>query len=137
MKRILFILAALMSFMYIACTTYSSPKKVASAFAECLLAKDFEGSAQYVYLGDIDESEVAEKRKSYAEMLNFFSDLGDFPNESLRSIEVIDEEIAEDGKKAAVKLVYTRTDGEKYEDSLNLIKDLDGEWKVVIVDMKK
>lgn len=113
-----------------ACAGGNTPSAVAEKAVKCIQDKNVEGYVDLVYLPQKEGTSVEEQRQGLvsllsAKMVKTLDEKG-----GLKSYDVIKEEIAEDGKTAVVDIKIVYGNGEEDTNSVKLIKDENGDWKL-------
>ncbi len=134
MRKILGLLLALLTVgAFGACSSgSSSPGKAAKRYAEYIAGGEYDQFIDGIYIPDDVSSEEAEQGKDMIKALlsavsgQMFEEKG-----GLEKVEVVSEQLSDDGEKATVTLKYAYGNGESSEESMDLILD-DGRW---LIDM--
>ncbi len=105
------------------------PGKAAKQYAEYMAAGNYDKMLDGLYTEpDADPKEVEQGKAMLKSMLEEKGKESIEENGGIKSVEVVSEEIAEDGQSAKVKLLYTYGNGETEEN--NMPMRLDGnKWK--------
>ncbi len=104
----------------------NTPSAVSVAAIKCLANADIDGLLELMYIPENVNIDIEEK-KDYLEK-DYKPDIDE--DGGLKSVEVIKETIAEDGKTAKVVIRLTYGNGDEDIETANLIK-LDGKWKYI------
>ncbi len=124
--KVFLVIAAVMAFTT-ACETADSPGETAKEFMEEYAEGDVDSALEMLKGFDDATDEEKEKLKTYmAEGQKELEEKG-----GVESIEILSEDISEDGNTADVKLKSTYGNGETEEYSQKVEK-VDGEWMVVV-----
>lgn len=133
MKKVFyFSLMVMAMFMMAACFSSSSPGDAMKKYSNYLIKGDYEKFVDGIALGD---SETADKLKE--QKAGFVALLRDKVGKEyekmggLKSIEILSEEISEDGNTATVKIKQTYGNGETQEGTQSMVKR-DGKWLMSI-----
>ena len=128
MKKVFyFSLMVMAMFMMAACSSSSSPGDAMKKYSNYLIKGDYEKF--------VDDSETADKLKE--QKAGFVALLRDKVGKEyekmggLKSIEILSEEISEDGNTATVKIKQTYGNGETQEGTQSMVKR-DGKWLMSI-----
>ena len=135
MKKVLFgICLAFGALLFNACGSIggdsNSPEAVAKEFTESLKNGDFDKMSDLIY----SEGMTDEQKEQVVSLMKLGFTMGD--SEDIKKIKeaeysVVSSEVAEDGNSAKVT-VRASYDGVDDDDVLDLKKDADGNWKVVM-----
>ena len=133
MKKVFyFSLMVMAMFMMAACSSSSSPGDAMKKYSNYLIKGDYE---KFVDGLAFDESVGAEKMKEQKDglvsMLKEKVSKEYEKKDGLKSIEIISEEISEDGNSATVKIKQTYGNGETQEGTQSMVKR-DGKWLMSI-----
>jgi predicted small secreted protein len=109
----------------------NSPSKTVEKVFDYYMKKDFDKVASFYASGDSKKLTKEEFDKVKA-MLPFAVKQDDKKG-GLKSYEITEETIAEDGNSAKVKMVKTYGNGDTDTDRLSLVK-VDGEWLIKIIN---
>ena len=124
MKKLFVILAV--SFMAVAmmrCGNSNTPEAVAEKALKCAKSNDWKGYLSMVQGAENNPEQV----EGYARMMEEKAEKqGD--SAKIVSYKITDQEVLEDS--ATVRYQYETKDGNKHEDSMRLVKDENGEWKI-------
>lgn len=118
----------------------NTPTSVTKAFLSAFAEYDYEGMADCLYLDIKDGDDVDKAKKKAADGLQFMFGLASAFGEELpevKDFKVGAETISEDGETATVEYTVTAVfDGEEEtsEEELELRKDSNGDWKVLLFD---
>lgn len=133
MKKVFyFSLMVMAMFMMAACSSSSSPGDAMKKYSNYLIKGDYEKFVDGIAL---DDSETADKLKE--QKAGFVALLRDKVGKEyekmggLKSIEILSEEISEDGNTATVKIKQTYGNGETQEGTQSMVKR-DGKWLMSI-----
>jgi len=130
MKKLLTLALALTALVLtVSCGTKSaSPGAAAKAYMEALAAGDYEKVTDGMYFGpDMTAEETEEARAMWLSLIRE-KGAGDIEEKGgIQSVELVSEEIAEDGQSATVVLKTTDGNGETEEDSMKMVL-VDGRW---------
>lgn len=106
----------------------NSPSGVAKKAMGCMQDKDYKG---YLELVDMGGKELTDEQKDeYASLLDNKASAELDKKDGIKSYEVTDETIAEDGKTATVKVTTVYGDGTEKTQDMKLKKNDDGDWKI-------
>ena len=133
MKKVFyFSLMVMAMFMMAACSSSSSPGDAMKKYSNYLIKGDYE---KFVDGLAFDESVGAEKMKEQKDgLVSMLRDKVGKEYEKmggLKSIEILSEEISEDGNTATVKIKQTYGNGETQEGTQSMVKR-DGKWLMSI-----
>ncbi len=133
MKKVLYIFVAiLMAGIVASCGGGSSakPGEAAKQYAQYMADGNYDKFIEGIYIPSDTPAEEVEQSKA---MLNaLLTEKGSKTLEEkggIESIEVLSEEIAEDGQTAVVDMRYTYGNGETSEETMEMVLD-GGKWKV-------
>lgn len=120
-KIVLFVSAVILVFAFTSCGNTTSPKDVVNDYYAALQKGDFEKALSYTTMTNSEEIQQSVKKMQGIEF-------------NVSEYEILDEEIAEDGNSATVKVKFSYTSSfnknpEEKNETLNLIKE-DGKWKI-------
>lgn len=125
-----FSLVTLLIMVMFACSGAKTPSATAEKMAGYLQSKDYVAFVECLAIDD--STKTAEENAKNKEMIiALMKDKGDkqmAEKGGIKSYEVLEEVIAEDGLTATVKMKYTYGNGTAEEQTTNLVK-VDNEWK--------
>lgn len=135
MKKITTFVCTAFAALIMASCSSNSPKGVVQKYISCFIDKDFEGAVDCMDLSNMDLT--PEKEKEYKKEIVSLIETK-YPKVienqgKIKSIEVLSEEVAEDGNSAIVTFkVTSEKDGESKEstEKLKVHKDKNGNWKM-------
>jgi hypothetical protein len=134
MKKIGYLaLTALFIGLAVACSsTPASPSAALKTYYDALMKGDYEKFVDGIYFSEAKTSaEIKEEKEGYLALLKDKVDKSTDSDEMFTDIEVLSEEILEDGNNAVVKVKYIYANGKTTEDSCEMIKK-DGKWLMEI-----
>jgi len=105
----------------------NSPGKTAEKAMVTAADADAEGLVKLVYIEEGEE--ISDEDIEQLQMMLDYGQKEIEKKEGLKKIEIITEEIAEDGNEAEVKMKMINGDESEDEETIKLIKQ-DGKWKV-------
>lgn len=132
MKKSLFVtLIASFALIMISCgSKTNSPAKTAEKIATALQKGDYKTIVENVYMGD-SENQSKEEIEGQKQMLEgLLKEKGAKSikeNGGIKTYEVIEETVAEDGKTAKVKMKYTYNNGSEDTETMSFVK-ADDKW---------
>lgn len=130
MKKIFTLALALSALVLtVSCGTKSaSPGAAAKAYMEAVAAGDYEKFVDGMYFGpDATAEETEEARTMWLSMIREKGTESLEENEGIKSIEVLSEEVVEEGKIVDVTLNVTYGNGETKETGMRMVH-ADGRW---------
>lgn len=122
--------AAMIGLMLISCsrTGASSPGKAAKQYMEYMVNGDVDKFVDAIYFGEeTSKEEIEQGRTMMKSLIEEKAKPALEEKGGLKSVEVISEEISEDGKTATVTLKQTYGNGETEEDESEMVL-VDGRW---------
>lgn len=127
MVRNLFLgLIALFGIALVSCSSTDSPESAAKKYMQLRVDGNFEELVNYIAYDEGTSQEELEKgRAMVLALLQAASSMGE--QEKIKSFEVGETEISEDGKTATVKISYVYENGNTEDDELKLQK-VEGKW---------
>lgn len=135
MKTILRMLAAVsavvcMVLFAASCSSQSSPKDVASQAMECMKRGDVDKFVDLLYVEEGTDAEEVKRGKAMIKAMYEGKGMAQLEKkQGIKSYEVIDEKMNEEGNRCKVTLKVVYGDGsEKDNETINTIKDKDGKW---------
>lgn len=132
MKKVFYFGLFIATLFVVAACSSNSPGAAAKKYAEYMKDGKYE---QFIAGIAQDESVTAEQRQQQKDMLvAMLKEKGEKTinqRGGIKNIEVVSEEISEDGNTATVVLKQTYGDGETDDSTFEMVK-LDGEWKMMI-----
>jgi hypothetical protein len=112
-----------------ACSGYpSSPGETAKRFTENFASGDIEGAIDMI--AAMDQAKPEEKEKLTAFLKKAHTDIEE-RHQGVKSVEILEEEITDQGNRATVRLKINYNDGKSDEDTYRLVK-VEGRWKVIM-----
>lgn len=135
MKKVSYFgLFATLMLIMASCGSPSTPGAAAKQYAEYIQKGNYEKFADGIVLDEkMDAAKVKEAKEGLTAMLKEKVSKEIEKKEGIKNIEIVSEEVAEDGNTAKVILKQTYGNGETEENTYDMIKK-DGSWKM---DMKK
>ncbi|MDR1740110.1 MAG: DUF4878 domain-containing protein [Bacteroidales bacterium] len=132
-KLALFLAAAVFAVFAISCGGGNSPKNIEKKIAAQLEKGNYEQAVTVMFENlDTDGNEASEltpeQMKEFAKKL----EESNAAKGGIKSVEVLSETIAEDGKTATVESKTTYGDGTEETQTTNYVKKEDGTWKMSI-----
>lgn len=127
MKKILTSLTVVLVFVMMSCGGGNTPGKVVEGAFMKIGEGDFAGAADM--MAKEDGALTAEEHDKVVALLSLAKGQLE-ENEGIKAIEVLSEEIAEDGNSADIKYKIIYGNGEEEEDEAKVVL-LDGEWKLL------
>ena len=133
MKKVFyFSLMVMAMFMMAACSSSSSPGDAMKKYSNYLIKGDYEKFVDGIALGDSETADkLKEQKDGLVSMLKEKVSKEYEKKDGLKSIEIISEEISEDGNTATVKIKQTYGNGETQEGTQSMVKR-DGKWLMSI-----
>lgn len=130
MKKLSGIVAFLMALFMMGACSSNSPKAVVEKAMDCIMDKDFDGYVEFINITPKEGEDIAAQKKMLAGMLQDKYARSVEKKGGLKSYEIVSEEVAGDGKTAVVAIRVTYGDGEAKEDTIKMMKDDGGNWKM-------
>ncbi len=131
MKTIKWMFALVCAFVLAACSS-NTPTDVAKKAMQCVADGKYEQYVDLVYMKpELSSDEVKQQKQGLLGLLQTF---GAQNGDKMKSMEVVSEEISEDGETAIVKMNVVYESGKEKTETTHLRKDADGDWKI---DMRK
>lgn len=121
MKKFLYIMIAAIALLGFASCSSNTPSAVVKKAYACMQKNDIDGYMQYVGTDDDSEKSLSAMKQKVEMALAFQG--------GIKSYEITDEEIGEDGESATVKVDVTFGNG-KTENTKVKLKKFDGKWKI-------
>ena len=132
MKKLLSIsVFRFMAFFMFSCGGGSTPKAVAEQAVKCIQSQDYKGYIDLTNLNDNENMTSEEKEKSKEQLALLLEDKGKKEydrKQGIKDYEINDETI--DGDKATVKVKIIYGNGEEKEETMSLVKNKDGKWRI-------
>lgn len=129
-KVFISLFVALIAIVMGSCGSDNTPTGVAEASIKCVQKEDIKG---YIDLLDINTSDGQDPAKSKEELTALFN-AKLLPalraKGGVKSYEILSEEINETGDKATVEANVVYGNGEESKQTVDLVKNEEGEWKV-------
>ena len=131
MKKVFyFSLMVMAMFMMAACSSSSSPGDAMKKYSNYLIKGDYEKFVDGIAVGDSETADkLKEQKAGFVALLR--DKVGNEKMGGLKSIEILSEEISEDGNTATVKIKQTYGNGETQEGTQSMVKR-DGKWLMSI-----
>lgn len=133
MKRLSIFLGAILAVILMASCSSNSPKAVAEKSVKCIADKDYNGYVDLLYFSEKDKHDAKEFEEGKQQLAALLKDKAEktySKKGGISSYEALNEEIAEDGKTANVKMKITYGNGTSEETGIKLRKDNDDNWKI-------
>ncbi|MFI3317323.1 MAG: DUF4878 domain-containing protein [Rikenellaceae bacterium] len=130
MKKLFTLLTVACAFVcMVACSSSSSPEAVVAQYNKCMQKGDVDGLLKLFYMKDQDADKIAKQTEEFKElmdrmMLPEIEKMG-----GIKSFEVGEAKISEDGLSAKVPQATTYGNGETYNQPAKLVK-VDGKWYI-------
>lgn len=133
MKKVLFLAAAVFAMMFtVACGGGSTPSDSAQECVELMKSGDFKALVDKIHFDESMTDEQQQQMKDLIVTMGNDKVSKDIEKKGgIKSHEVIEETIAEDGKTAIVKIKITYGDGSTKDEKYDLAF-VDGTWKPVV-----
>lgn len=134
MKKLVFLFALVTALFAVSCGGPATPSDAAAEIYAMVMAGDFDKVADCFYF---DESKPEEAAEAKAMLTSLFTEKAKPQIEAkggIKSVEPLEEVIAEDGKSATVRMKITYGDGSEKDEKIKMILTEAGEWKA---DMNK
>ncbi len=126
MKKLFYLaLAVGIMGLAIACGSKSGAGAAAKLYMEAVAAGNYDLFLDGTYFGDIPAEEIESTRRMWKQVLDNGSPAAD--REGVAAIEILSEEVSEDGTEANVVFKRTYGNGETEEESLVMVL-VDGKW---------
>lgn len=126
-KKLLSVMMCALAFVFAACSSNSTPGEAAKAYAEDLYGGNPEAVYDNIDYGDATPEDIERTKQMLTEMWNEKGKPQVDAKGGVKNIEVVSEQIAEDGKSAVVKMKFTYGNGDVEEDDTKLVL-VDGKW---------
>ncbi|MDO4758200.1 MAG: DUF4878 domain-containing protein [Rikenellaceae bacterium] len=128
MKKIFAICALFVAVMMVSCGGgAATPSDVAAKVYDMIIDGDYEGAVDCFYFGE-DETKAEQMRTMVLSMLQEKAAPQIEAKGGLKAVEVIGEEIAEDGKTAKVEVKLIYGNGKEENNKLDMAVDPSGKW---------
>ncbi len=108
----------------------NTPDAAVKAAIECVQNGDYEGYLELMQLEEKDGKSVDERRKELLPLLEAKLKEDLEKKEGIKSYEIVETTIAEDGKTAKVKSVIVYGNGKEKKDTHKLVLTDDGKWLI-------
>ena len=125
MKKVLFLMAAVVAVMFTACTKGGSAKDAVDAAMKCLVAQDYKGYAAFSYVDEGANKEAVDNPITLA--ANAAEKL--YKENPVTEYEILKEE-AQGEDAAVVEVKIKQKDGKETTSKMNMVKNKAGEWKI-------
>ncbi|MBR5687130.1 MAG: DUF4878 domain-containing protein [Prevotella sp.] len=125
MKKVLFLMAAVVAVMFTACTKGGSAKDAVDAAMKCLVAQDYKGYAAFSYVDEGANKEAVDNAITLA--ANAAEKL--YKENPVTEYEILKEE-AQGEDAAVVEVKIKQKDGKETTSKMNMVKNKAGEWKI-------
>lgn len=130
-KLIYFCMMLVMMFIVSACSD-NSPSGALKSYTKAYIDGDYEKYVDGIYFSKAEGEDLVEAKSNFVEFIKAFSSEQSEKN-TLKDIEIIGEELSEDGNSAIVKIKEIYKDGSEKEKESRMVK-VDGKW---LMDMGK
>lgn len=130
-KLVYFCTMLVMMFIASACSD-NSPSGALKSYTKAYIDGDYEKYVDGIYFSKVEGEDLAEAKSNFVEFIKAFSS-GQSEKDVLKDIEIISEELSEDGNSAIVKIKEIYKDGSEKEKESKMVK-VDGKW---LMDMGK
>lgn len=131
MKKLAGFITMLLGALFMAACSSSSPSDVAKKAYGYIQDENYEDFVDLLYITPGEDAEKAKQDKeSLVLLMAGLSKQNSEKKDKVKSYEVISEEIDENGEKAVVTMKVVYEDGKEKEETTNLQKDEDGNWKI-------
>ena len=131
MKKLAGFITMLLGALFMAACSSSSPSDVAKKAYGYIQDENYEDFVDLLYIAPGEDAEKAQQDKeSLVLLMAGLSKQNSEKKDKVKSYEVISEEIDENGEKAVVTMKVVYEDGKEKEETTNLQKDEDGNWKI-------
>lgn len=129
MKKVFyFSVMTMVVFFMAACSSSDTPGGAMKKYGNYLIEGDYEKFVDgFAFAEDLDSEKIEEQKKGFLAMLKEKANKEFEKKGGLKSIEILSEEISEDGNSATVKLKQTYGNGETEEGTQTMVKR-NGEW---------
>ena len=131
MKKLVALFAVVAAFFAVSCSSSNTPGEVAIEAYQLMADGKYEKVLDKFYIAD-----PAEKEEFKSTMLSLCKEKMEPQLQAkggIEKIELVSEELSEDGKSARVTTKITYGDGSEKEDRTNMV-NVDGEW---LISMEK
>lgn len=131
MKKLAGFITMLLGALFMAACSSPSPSDVAKKAYGYIQDENYEDFVDLLYIAPGEDAEKAKQDKeSLVLLMAGLSKQNSEKKDKVKSYEVISEEIDENGEKAVVTMKVVYEDGKEKEETTNLQKDEDGNWKI-------
>ncbi len=133
-KMLMAAIVVAMGWMMTSCGSNSTPESVVEKAMSCMQDNDYAGYLDLVYFQDKDGSTAEEIR---AEALPMLEEKGKESMEKLggiKSWEILETTLSDDGKSGGVKVKIIYGDGSDNTSTMKVVQTEDGKW---MLDSKK
>ena len=131
MKKLAGFITMLLGALFMAACSSSSPSDVAKKAYGYIQDENYEDFVDLLYIAPGEDAEKAKQDKECLVLLMAgLSKQNSEKKDKVKSYEVISEEIDENGEKAVVTMKVVYEDGKEKEETTNLQKDEDRNWKI-------
>lgn len=107
----------------------STPSDAAAKVYDLMIDGDFEAASKCFYFGNENPEQEAQAQAMIASMLTEKAAPQIEAKGGLKSVDVLGETIAEDGKSANVEVKMLYGDGTEQTSNVDMVLDADGDWR--------
>ena len=130
MKKLLSLLSiALCALCFASCSSQSSPTNVTEALIKNIQNENYEAISELFYAKGETEEEINEQKQMIESLYTDKVKKSIDKKEGIKSYEIEEEKISEDGKTAIVKYSITYGNGDTDKETNKLV-NIDGKWYI-------
>lgn len=134
MKKSLYLGLFMISLFSMFACSPSTPGGAAKKYAECIKEGNYEKFVDGIAMKKQENTDVAKMKEEKEALVAMLKEKGDkqlTKKDGIKTIDIVSENIAEDGNTATVVLKQIYGNGEEEEQTYHMIKE-DGKWKMNI-----
>ncbi len=129
MKKILFMFMLVTALFAVSCGGPSTPTQAANELYDLIIDGKYEAASEYFNYDKVKPEELDESKAMIVSMLKEKVAPMIEKKGGIKSYEILEETISEDGKSANVKTKMVYGDGSEDTDKLEFVLTEDGQWK--------
>lgn len=130
MKKLIYLFAVVAAVFAVSCSSApDTPGEAALNIYQLMADGKYEAVAEEFYFDSTNAEEVTQAKEAIASLLKEKAAPEIESKGGIANLEVLEEVIAEDGQSANVTIKTTYGNGESEENTVELVKDPNGDWK--------